>query len=164
MSTPSQRPQPRVASGRYTFAQHDPAETGLLSREEATEEARQVFTDAKARAAQATVHARRAGVNLLASLALAHDARSANLALRWEDGRYTAESIHDHAGGVLWAAANADAGDPINRTITEVGAYIDEPGDAADAGVRVLTDGEAVLPLTPSERFTLADDIDRLIG
>ncbi|WIE81505.1 hypothetical protein [Curtobacterium sp. MCSS17_016] len=162
MSTPAQKTQPRHASGQYTFARHDPAVSGLLSREDATEEAREVFADAQERATRATAHARRAGVNLLAALATSQDPRAATLALQWTDGRYQAADIRDRAGDVIWDA-DADTGNPINRTVAEIGAYIDEPGDATDSGVRVLTGGRAELPLTPSARFTLGD-VDRLLG
>jgi hypothetical protein len=162
MSTPAQKSQPRHTSGKYTFAHHDPAISGLLSRDDATEDARDVFIDAQQRATRATAHARRAGVNLLAALATAQDPRAATLALRWADGRYEAAAIRDRAGDIIWDAGT-DAGNAINRTVTEVGEYIDEPGDAADSGVRVLTGGRAELPLTPSERFTFGD-VDRLLG
>ncbi len=160
--SPAQKPQPRHTSGRYTFAHHDAALSGLLSRADATEDAREVFTDAKERATRASSHARRAGVNLLAALATAQDPRAATLALRWENGRYEAAGLRDLAGDTIWDA-DADQANPINRTVTEVGEYIDEPGDAADSGVRVLTGGRAELPLTPSARFTFSD-VDRLIG
>jgi hypothetical protein len=160
--TPAQKSQPRHTSGRYTFAQHDPAISGLLSREDATEEAREVFADARQRATRASAHARRAGVNLLAALATAQDPRAATLGLRWSDGRYEASTIRDHAGDIIWDA-DTDTGNAINRTVSQVGEYIDEPGDAADSGVRVLAGGRAELSLTPSDRFTFGD-VDRLLG
>ncbi|MGW8431134.1 hypothetical protein ACWGJ9_08420 [Curtobacterium citreum] len=162
MTTPAQQSQPRQPSGKYTFARHDPAVAGLLSREDATADARAVFADAQQRATRATAHARRAGVNLLAALATAQDSRAATLALQWTDGRYQAADIRDHDGGVVWDAG-ADQANPINRTVTEVGEYIDEPGDAADSGVRVLAAGRAELPLTPSARFAIGD-VDKLLG
>lgn len=162
MSHPMTTVQPRHATGQYTFARHDPAISGLLSREDATAEAREVFVDAQQRATRATSHARRAGVNLLAALATAQDPRAATLALQWSDGRFHAAGIRNQAGDIIWDA-DTDTSNPINRTVTEVGEYIDEPGDAADSGVRVLTGGRAELSLTPSDRFNFGD-VDRLLG
>lgn len=165
MSTSSRRPatnQPRNTGGQFTFARHDTADTVLLSREDATEEARTVFADAQARATQMSAHARRAGLNLLAVLAQAQDSRAETLGLRWVNGRYEAESITDVAGDILWSPAS-NGSDPISRTVGAVGAYIEEPGDAADSGLRVLTGGAATLPLTPSKRFNL-DDLTGIIG
>jgi len=166
MSIPSERypaaHQPRLGTGRFTFASHSPAEHGLLNREDATDEARQVFVDAQARAIHVSGHARRAGVNLLAVLAQAQDERAAHLALRWSNGRYTAENITDTAGDIVWMPESNGA-DPISRTVKEVGAYIEEPGDASDSGVRVLAGGAAILPLTPSHQLVF-DGLDSFLA
>ncbi|WIB65696.1 hypothetical protein [Curtobacterium sp. MCBD17_040] len=155
--------QPRIGNGQFTFAQHDPAAADLLTGAgDRADEARQVFADAEQRAKQAASHARRAGVNLLAALAQAQDHRAAQLNLRWRNGRYTAEALTDADGGVVWSVPESRT-DPISRAVDTVNAYIDEPGDAADSGVSVRSNGAATLPLRPNPRSTL-DDIEQQLG
>ncbi len=154
--------QPRLhegqpGGGRFTFKPLVDAPDGLLDDPaEIAEEARRVYVSAQERAQQATRHARRAGVNLLALMIQARYPHAASVNLRWADGGYEADTVQDEDGNVLWNPATPDS-EQISDTASDLKRYFTSPDDGNEAGIISYPDGHGVLPLPALSRDGLGD-------